>query len=260
MTVSGFGPVADAGAYGEYLDAIAGTTGIGPIADGNIYGQLVTGSKKNAPGSSGLFGFLNNLSKGAYPGIERLAGAGLGLLAPAFDVEESTKKLKEAAKETEGQIDQRISNIYPALTGLTGEEALNKYYNAFADTIATTKAEGRADLTMPPDIEPEYSRFGTRVDQITNQYSLANLVDPEKGYAGLALDPPVVTMDVGSIKQAADWTAPEIEKQYKQFMDYSGPQSSKFISGFQRDTADAIGRYMNTSGDVAGLMNYGTLA
>jgi hypothetical protein len=148
------------------------------------------------------------------------------------------------------------ANIYPGLTGMTGEEALNKYYDAFANTVANVSAQGRADLGIDPEISKQYNQLNTRVQNIQDQYSLAGRLG---GYEQLALDPAVVSMDVGSIRKAADWSAPEIASQYGMLTDYSGPQSSKFIYG-NRGTADAIGKYYNTSGDVAGLMNYGTLA
>jgi hypothetical protein len=161
---------------------------------------------------------------------------------------------------------------------MTGEEALNKYYDAFANTVANTTAQGRADLGIDPELENQYNRLGSRVQNIQNQFSLGGRLG---GYERLALDPPVVSMDVDSIRGTADWSAPEIARQYSAFTDYSGPQTSRFIYGGKNTaedigqyygnssdiakmmdykTLDAIGRYYNTSGDVAGLMNYGTLA
>lgn len=193
----------------------------------------------------------NNLSN-----IFRLAGTIGSLLGPGIDIQAATKALNKQSQRTTKKINQRIENIYPGLTGMTGEEALSKYYDAFADTVNKVNAQGRSDLTMDPDISKQYNLLNTRIDDIQNQYSLANRLG---GYEKLALDPAVVSIDVGSIRKAADWTAPEIASQYGMMMDYSGPQASKFIYG-NRGTADAVGRYYNTSGDVAGLMNYGTLA
>jgi hypothetical protein len=118
------------------------------------------------------------------------------------------------------------------------------------------KTTKQIDLGISPDIAAEYDRLGSRVDNIQNQYSLAGRLG---GYEKLALEPPVVSMDVSSIRKAADWASPEIASQFGMMTDYSGPQASRFIYGGNR-TADAIGKYYNTSGDVAGLMNYGTLA
>jgi hypothetical protein len=211
-----------------------------------------------ALGSKGIAGFLGGLGSGSFNlnNLSRLAGTVGNLIGPGFDVEASTKALDERAKKTKRQINKRISNIYPGLTGMTGEEALNKYYDAFANTVANTTAQGRADLGIDPEISRQYNQLNTRVQNIQDQYSLAGRLG---GYEQLALDPAVVSMDIGSIRSAADWTAPEIASQYGMLMDYSGPQASKFIYG-NRGTADAIGKYYNTSGDVAGLMNYGTLA
>jgi hypothetical protein len=207
-------------------------------------------------GTSGLQNFIDQLGQGNFSNIFRLAGTVGNLIGPGFDIEASTKALDKRAKETESKIDERISNIYPGLTGKTAAEMIPEYERRFAETVDRTREQGRADLGIDPDLSGPYNRLNTRVEDIQNQYSLAGRLG---GYEKLALDPAVVSMDVGSIRSAADWTAPEIASQYGMLMDYSGPQASKFIYG-NRGTADAIGKYYNTSGDVAGLMNYGTLA
>lgn len=213
---------------------------------------------KNLSGIKGLANFANSIGGMGLnlSNLTRFAGTLGSLFGRGFDMEKSVEALDKRAKQTTEDLDQRISNIYPGLTGMTGEEALNKYYNNFANTVANVSARGRADLGIDPDISKQYNQLNTRVQNIQDQYSLAGRLG---GYEQLALDPAVVSMDVGSIRKAADWTAPEIASQYGMFTDYSGPQASKFIYG-NRGTADAIGRYYNTSGDVAGLMNYGTLA
>jgi hypothetical protein len=232
----------------------------GPFGTESIPGsESVLGnlSGTGALGGGGGGDFLGAL--GGLSNVFRLAGTVGNLFSPGtagIDTQASVKQLNKMSKRTTRKIDERIANIYPALTGMTGEEALNKYYDAFANTVKDVVAQGRSDLTMDPDISKQYNLLNTRIDDIQNQYSLANRLG---GYEKLALDPAVVSMDVGSIRKAADWTAPEIASQYGMMMDYSGPQASKFIYG-NRGTADAVGRYYNTSGDVAGLMNYGTLA
>lgn len=233
----------------------------GPFGTESIPGsESVLGnlSGLGALGSKGVLDFLGGLGSGAINlnNLSRLAGGIGSLLGPGFDMEASTKALKEEAKKTTQKINKRISNIYPELTGMTGEEALNKYYDNFANTVSDVNARSRADLGIDPDISRQYNQLNTRVQDIQNQYSLAGRIG---GYEKLALDPAVVSMDVRSIRNAANWTAPEIAAQYGMFTDYSGPQTSKFIYGGS-NTADAVGRYYNSSGDVAGLMNYGTLA
>jgi hypothetical protein len=233
----------------------------GPFGTASIPGaESVLGNLGGlgALGSKGLGSFFESIGSGALNlnNLSRLAGTVGNFIGPGFDVEASTEALDERAKKTKRQINKRISNIYPGLTGMTGEEALNKYYDNFANTVANVSAQGRADLGIDPDISKQYNQLNTRIQNIQDQYSLAGRLG---GYEKLALDPAVVSMDVGSIRSAADWTAPEIASQYGMLMDYSGPQASKFIYG-NRGTADAIGKYYNTSGDVAGLMNYGTLA
>jgi hypothetical protein len=256
MPVTGIGPVADGGTYAKWLGDTAGTSGIGPFASGDTYAQALGGGGGSLLGNIGS-SFLEGLGgSGGLSNVFRLAGTVGGLLGPGVDIKDATKQLNKMSKRTTRKIDERIENIYPGLTGMTGEEALSKYYDAFANTVKDVVAQGRSDLTMDPDISKQYNLLNTRIDDIQNQYSLANRLG---GYEKLALDPAVVSMDVGSIRKAADWTAPEIASQYGMMMDYSGPQASKFIYG-NRGTADAVGRYYNSSGDVAGLMNYGTLA
>ena len=220
---------------------------------------------ESIPGSESVLGNLSGLGALSSRGLDlsnlsRFAGSLGGLLGSGGSVEDyikdATKVLKKEARKTTKKIDKRIENIYPELTGMTGEEALNKYYDNFANTIANVQAQGRADLSIDPNLGTQYDRLNTRVQDIQNQYSLAGRLG---GYEKLALDPAVVSMDICGIRSAADWTAPEIAAQYGMLTDYSGPQASRFIYGGGR-TADAIGRYYNTSGDVAGLMNYGTLA
>jgi len=198
---------------------------------------------------------LGNLTRLAG-GLGQLFGGGGSSIEDY--IEEATKSLKKTARKTTQKIDQRIENIYPGLTGMTGEEALNKYYEAFADTVADVAARGRTDLGISPEIASEYDRLNTRVQNIQDQYSLAGRLG---GYEKLALDPPVVSMDVASIRDVADWVDPTsnaIKGKYKAMYDYGDPQTRQFIYGSQ-NTADAIGRYYNASGDVAGLMNYGGL-
>lgn len=207
-------------------------------------------------GTSNLQNFLNKLATGNFSNVFRLAGTVGNLLGPGFDTAASTRELQKMGDETTKKINERISNIYPGLTGMTGSEALQNYYKNFANTELNVRRQGYADLQREPDISTSYGTLNTRVDDIQNQYSLANRIG---GYEKLALDPSVVKIDTQSIRSAADWSAPEIASQYGMMMDYSGPQASKFIYG-NRGTADAIGRYYNTSGDVAGLMSYGTLA
>jgi hypothetical protein len=198
---------------------------------------------------------LNNLTRLAGS-LGSLFGSGSNSIEDY--IKQATKTLKQEQRRTTKKINTRIENIYPELTGMTGEEALNKYYDAFANTVADVTAQGRADLGVTPDISAEYDRLNNRVQNIQNQYSLAGRLG---GYEKLALDPPVVSMDAASIRNVADWVDPtsnQIKSKYKAMYDYQDPQSQQFIYG-SRNTADAIGRYYNTSGDVSGLMNYGGL-
>lgn len=199
----------------------------------------------------------------SYDNITRLAG-GIGALfgggsSSVTDyIEEATKALKKEQRKTTGKINQRIENIYPELTGMTGEEALAKYYDAFAKTASDVTAQGRSELGISPQLATEYDRLNTRVQDIQNQYSLAGRLG---GYEKLALDPPVVSMNVGSIRDVADWVDPtsnQIKNKYQAMYQYNDPQTRQFIYG-SSNTADAIGRYYNNSSDVSGLMSYGGL-
>jgi hypothetical protein len=173
-------------------------------------------------------------------------------------IKEATKVLRKQSRKTTKKIDERISNIYPELTGLTGQEAREGAYGRLDAATGRYTTLGREDLATRPDIGAEYDRLNTRVQDIQNQYSLANLLG---GYENIALNPPVVSMDVNSIRNTADWVDPttnQVQGKYKALYDYSDPQTQRFLYG-NRNTADAIGRYYNTSGDVAGLMNYGSV-
>lgn len=211
-------------------------------------------------GTEGILNFAKNYSPGAggLDNILRLAGS----LGSLFSEAGSTAALDKMADKTTKDIDKRIANIYPGLTGLTGEQALNKYYNSFADTVAKTTAQGRADLGISPDLSTEYSRLGSRIQDITNQYSLANKLADYSTIASQGAEPGrVTTIDAASIRDVADWVDPmtnQIKAKYKAFYDYGDPQTQRFIYG-ARDTSDAVGKYYNTSGDVSGLMNYGGL-
>jgi len=167
-------------------------------------------------------------------------------------IEQATGILGDMTAKAREDVDERISNIYPGLTGLTGEQALAKYYDNFANTVRDVQDRGRADLDLSPDISSEYGRLANRVDEVQDQYSLANRVG---GYTNLALDPAVVQIDEGRLRGAGERF---MDPKYKQMYAYDDPQTSRFIYG-SRNTADAIGKYYNTSGDVAGLMNYGSV-
>ena len=232
--------------------APSGPFGTGSVPYGDIAGENLSGLGALGSAAASNIGGLDNLNRLAG-GVGALFGGGGSSLEDY--IKEATKTLKEESRRTTRKIDRRIENIYPGLTGMTGEEALSKYYDAFANTVANVAAQGRADLGVTPDISSEYNRLNTRVQNIQDQYSLAGRLG---GYENLALDPPVVSMDVSSIRDVADWVDPttnQIKGQYKAMYDYSDPQTRQFIYGGGR-TADAIGRYYGSSGDVAGLMSY----
>jgi hypothetical protein len=229
-----------------------------PVFDPDVFdldlGEKIWGTAgtKSGQGRSTALEELTRSLAGLGASLGQVYGDG-GSKYPGDYVKEATEVLKEMYGETEKKFDERLSNIYPELTGMTGQEALNKYYNEFANTVKEVRDQGFAQLDTRPDIGSEYDRFENRVGKIQDQYSLANKVG---GYTNLALDPAVVKIDEGRLTAAGDRF---MDPKYEQMYDYSDPQANRFIYGSQ-DTANAIGKYYNTSGDVAGLMNYGGLA
>lgn len=200
--------------------------------------------------------------------LTRLAG-GLGALfsptSSSLDdyIKESTKALEKSAKDLEKKISATTSTVYPGLTGLTGEELIAQFYQGLADTTSALTAQGNQFLGASPSLGTEYDRLNTRVDDIQNQYSLANQLG---GYSTIASQgaPPgqVTTIDVASIRDVADWVDPvtnQIKDKYKAYYDYSDPQTQQFIYGSRERPAAVAGFYAN-SGDVAGLMNYGSVS
>lgn len=223
-------------------------------------------SSAAGPGKIGFSGAAIGSTPTGIPNLDnitRLAGGlgqffGGGPSSIQDYIQEATKTLKKERRRENKRINRRIENIYPELTGMTGEEALAKYYDAFANTATDIATRGRADLGIPPDISTEYDRLNTRVQDIQNQYSLAGRLG---GYEKLALDPPVVSMNVSDIRNVADWVDPtsnQIKNKYQAMYQYGDPQTRQFIYG-SSNTADAIGRYYNNSSDVSGLMSYGGL-
>lgn len=177
-----------------------------------------------------------------------------GADAIADYVKESTGILNDLTDETEAKTSEYAAQVYPGLTGLTGEEALSKYYDAFSDTITRIEDRGLSQLANRPEIDQEYDRLSGRVGNIlnNNQYNLASQAG---GYGNIVRGEGVVQMDQGRLDAAGDRL---LNAKYKQAYDYGDPQTSKFIYGSD-NTANAIGKYYNTSGDVAGLMSYGAV-
>ena len=209
----------------------------------------------------------NILNIGNLDNLTRLAGSlgslfGGGGSSVEDYIKEATKALKKEQRRTTNKIDQRIENISPGLTGYTAAEKYPEYLRSFAETADRTREQGRADLGISPNVGTEYDRLGSRIQDITSQYSLASQLGGYPTIASQGAAPgQVTTIDAASIRDVADWVDPatnQIKGKYKAMYDYGDPQTQRFIYG-SRNTSDAIGRYYNTSGDVAGLMNYGGL-
>jgi hypothetical protein len=240
----------------------SGGFGVESIPGGAAVANSLSGI--GALGTQGLSEFARNFNTGtkSLSNLTRLAGNVGALFGGTASVEDyiksATKALKTQRKKETKRINRRMERVYPDLTGLTGQEALGQYYDNFANTISNVASAARADLGVRPDISSEYDRLNTRIQNIQNQYSLANRLG---GYEQLALDPPVVSLDTASIRDTADWVDPttgQMRDKYTALYDYGSPQTKQFLYG-ARNTADAIGRYYNNSGDVSGLMSYGSV-
>jgi hypothetical protein len=226
------------------------------VTDGT---QFDLSGKTFTPGKKGG-GFLDILSAnvgGLGADLSTLFGGSSskrGADAIAEYSKKSTDILNELADEAEDKVAYYAEQVYPGLTGLTGEEALSKYYDAFSDTITRVEDRGLSQLDKRPEIDQEYDRLSGRVGNIlnNNQYNLASQAG---GYGNIVRGEGVVQMDQGRLDAAGDRL---LDPRYKQAYDYGDPQTSKFIYGSD-NTANAIGKYYNTSGDVAGLMSYGAV-
>lgn len=226
------------------------------VTDGK---QFDLSGKQITPGKKGA-GFLDILAAnvgGLGADIKTLFGGSsskTGVDAISDYVKKSTGILNEIADETEAKVSDYAEQVYPGLTGLTGEEALSKYYDAFSDTITRVEDRGLSQLANRPEIDQEYNRLSGRVGNIlnNNQYNLASQAG---GYGNIVRGEGVVQMDQGRLDAAGDRL---LNAKYKQAYDYGDPQTSKFIYGSD-NTANAIGKYYNNSGDVAGLMSYGAV-
>jgi len=226
------------------------------IADGSQFDLSGTNFTPGKGNNSFLDVLAGNVG-GLGADIKTLFGGSsskTGVDAISDYVKKSTDTLNKIADKTEAKTNYYAEQVYPGLTGLTGEEALSKYYDAFSDTITRIEDRGLSQLGNRPDIEKEYDTFSGRVGDIlnNNQYNLASQAG---GYGNIVRGEGVVQMDQGRLDAAGDRL---LNAKYKQAYDYGDPQTSKFIYGSD-NTANAIGKYYNNSGDVAGLMSYGAV-
>ena len=191
-------------------------------------------------------------------GIGDLFGGGGGGTS-LKDLEKKMEKAREVLLEEEdryeGKIDDRLEAIYPGLTGLTGEEALDRYRQEFSQNVQDYTAQGRADLDRNPDVSSQFQQSMRDIADVQNQFSLANELG---GYRQIALDPQVVKTNTDRLKGIMKGIGADIEAEGS--MDYmKRPETAYLISGIQADRAAAIGDYSSSSADVGRLMNYGNI-
>lgn len=175
------------------------------------------------------------------------------------DLEEKMKKtaeiLRDQADETEAKIDDRLEAIYPGLTGLTGEDAINRYRGEFSQNVQDFTAQGRADLDRNPDVSPQFEQSMRDIKRVQDQFSLAEQLG---GYPKIALDPQVVKTDTQGLKDIMGDVGDAIEAQGS--MDYmKRPETAYLIQGIQADRAAAIADFLSNSKPMSDLMNYGNV-
>ena len=217
--------------------------------DFNKYAELF-GSQPD----SDSFGNLIRLAGG----IGDLFGGGGGGTS-LKDLEKKMEKAREVLLEEEdryeSKIDDRLEAIYPGLTGLTGEEALNRYRQEFSQNVQEYTAQGRADLDRNPDVSSQFQQSMRDIADVQNQFSLANELG---GYRQIALNPQVVQTNTNRLKGIMKGIGADIEAEGS--MDYmKRPETAYLMSGIQADRAAAIGDYLSSSADVGRLMNYGNI-
>ena len=211
---------------------------------------------------------FTNGSKGkesSSKNFTRLAGALGDLFGPGEGgniYKELTKRMDESKEEllamkgeTRDELNYRLGEVYPGLTGLTGKDALNRYREELAGTVAALKQEGRSDLYRNPDLSSQFAQTREDIASVQDQFSLAGRLPG--GYVKTVLDPAVVKSDTDRLKGIMAGIGNAIEKEGSN--DYSGPQTQYFISGIQRDRAAAIGDYLSSSADVDRLTKYGNI-
>jgi len=169
-------------------------------------------------------------------------------------MEESKEELLEMTDKTRDEVDYRLGEIYPGLTGLTGKQAIKQYYDEFGGTTTALKQEGRSDLDRNPDLSPQLAKTRQDISSVQDQFSLANKIGD---YQKTVLDPAVVKSNTDRLKGIMTGVGNAIKAEGS--MDYSDPQTQYFISGVQRDRAAAIGDYLAKSPAVGLLMNYGNI-
>ena len=175
------------------------------------------------------------------------------------DLEEKMEKAREVLLEEEdryeGKIDDRLEAIYPGLTGLTGEDAVNRYRGEFSQNVQDFTAQGRADLDRNPDVSPQFEQSMRDIKRVQDQFSLAEQLG---GFPKIALDPQVVKTNTNRLKDIMKGIGADIEAEGS--MDYmKRPETAYLIQGIQADRAAAIADFLSNSKPMSDLTNYGNV-
>ena len=191
-------------------------------------------------------------------GIGDLFGGGRGGTTMK-DLEEKMEKAREVLLEEEdryeGKIDDRLEAIYPGLTGLTGEDAVNRYRGEFSQNVQDFTAQGRADLDRNPDVSPQFEQSMRDIKRVQDQFSLAEQLG---GFPKIALDPQVVKTNTNRLKDIMKGIGADIEAEGS--MDYmKRPETAYLIQGIQADRAAAIADFLSNSKPMSDLTNYGNV-
>lgn len=239
----------DFDAVSDYMDGVDLS-----IPKGGGFGADVKTSGIDFFGGDNKLGNLTRLA-GSLGELFKGGGQGQSLKELEEKMEKAREVLLEEEERYEDKLDERLEAIYPGLTGLTGEEALNRYRQEFSQNVQDYTAQGRADLDRNPDVSSQFQQSMRDIADVQNQFSLANELG---GYRQIALDPQVVKTNTDRLKGIMKGIGADIEAEGS--MDYmKRPETAYLISGIQADRAAAIGDYLSSSADVGRLMNYGNI-
>ena len=171
---------------------------------------------------------------------------------------ESTEKIKKEQEDISGKIRDTFTRI-AGVTGVSTEDAVQRYYKQFSDTIDDLNKVARTDLTEKPDISEQYAQLAARIPEIQKQYSGLN---NDRITAAYKAPDAVAPIDANAIKNVMT-LGPAYKDQYS----YEDPESQKNIYGRRNAIGDIASFYANdpnlsnfmvsaTDPNIQNLMNY----